>query len=174
VSCAALERLATRGTRYLALIGGWLLLGVALVTVSDAVLRDALGRPLPGTFEATELVLALVIFLALPYTSLSDGHVVVDMLTGRLGQRAQAVFISVNALVCATLFGLIALQQATLAAEFLATQRTTITMRLPVAPCLILVSVMAGLTTVAFVVQALAAVRRVWSCALSAPSTPQR
>ena len=78
-------------------------------------------------------MLAAIIFLGLPYTSLTDGHVSVDFLTGRLGQRAQAVIIAVNALICAGLFGVITLQMAALAAEFLATQRTTITMRIPIA-----------------------------------------
>ena len=107
MSFLALERIATHWARRLALLGGWLLLGVAIVTAGDALLRDVLGRPLPGTFEATELVLAAIIFFGLPYTSLTDGHVSVDFLTGRLGQRTRYAIIAANALICAGLFGVI-------------------------------------------------------------------
>jgi TRAP-type C4-dicarboxylate transport system permease small subunit len=160
--------------RYLALFAGWLLLAVAIVTASDALIRDFLGRPLPGTFEATELVLAAIIFFGLPYTSLTDGHVSVDFLTGRLGQRTQHAIIAVNALICAGLFGVITLQMAILAAEFFATQRTTITMRIPILPCIVPVTITAGLAALAFVVQAIGAARRAWRTGLPALPTPHR
>jgi TRAP-type transport system small permease protein len=174
VSFLAIERIATHWTRHLALFGGWLLLAVAIVTASDALLRDFLGRPLPGTFEATELVLAAIIFFGLPYTSLTDGHVSVDFLTGRLGQRTQHAIIAVNALICAGLFGVITLQMTALAAEVLATQRTTITMRIPIFPCIVPVTVTAGLAALAFVVQAISAAPRAWRPSLPPLPTPHR
>jgi TRAP-type C4-dicarboxylate transport system permease small subunit len=169
-----IERIATKWTRRLALLGGWLLLAVAVVTAGDALLRDFLGRPLPGTFEATELVLAAIIFFGLPYTSLTDGHVSVDFLTGHLGQRTQYAIIAINAVICAVLFGVITLQMATLAAEFLATQRTTITMRIPIFPCIVPVTVTAGLATLGFVAQALGAALRTWRPDLPSLPTPHR
>jgi TRAP-type transport system small permease protein len=174
VSFLALERIATHWTRRLAMLGGWLLLAVAVVTAIDALLRDFLGRPLPGTFEATELVLAAIIFFGLPYTSLTDGHVTVDFLTGRLGQRSQYAIIAVNALICAGLFGVIMLQLMALAAEFLATQRTTITMRIPIFPCIVPVTITAGLAALAFVVQAAGAALRAWRIGLPPLPTPHR
>jgi TRAP-type transport system small permease protein len=170
----AFERIAAHWTRRLALLGGWLLLAVAVATAIDALLRDFLGRPLPGTFEATELMLAAIIFFGLPYTSLTDGHVSVDFLTGRLGQRTQYAIIAVTALICAGLFGVITLQMTALAAEFLATQRTTITMRIPVFPCIVLVTMTAGLAALSFVVQAVGAALRAWRTGLSPLPTPHR
>lgn len=169
-----LERLATYWTRRLALLGGWLLLAVAIVTAIDALLRDFLGRPLPGTFEATELVLAAIIFFGLPYTSLTDGHVSVDFLTSRFSPRTQQAIIAVNAVICAGLIGVITLQMASLAGEFLATNRTTITMRIPVFPCLVLVTVAASLTALGFLVQAVGAALRARRSGLPPLSTPQR
>jgi TRAP-type transport system small permease protein len=174
VSFLALERIATHWTRRLALLSGWLLLAVAVITASDALLRDFLGRPLPGTFEATELVLAAIIFFGLPYTSLTDGHVSVDFLTGRLGPRTQYAIIAVNALLCAGLFGVITLQMTALAAEFLATQRTTITMRIPIFPCIVSVTVTAGLAALACIVQAAGAALRAWRIDLPPLPTPHR
>jgi TRAP-type C4-dicarboxylate transport system permease small subunit len=169
-----IERMASHWTRRLAMLGGWLLLAVALVTAIDALLRDFLGRPLPGTFEATGLVLAVIIFFGIPYTSLTDGHVSVDFLTGRLGARTQHAIIAVNALVCAGLFGVITLQMMALAGEFLATQRTTITMRIPVFPCIVPVTVTAGLAALAFVVQAMGAALRAVRSGWPPLPTPHR
>jgi TRAP-type transport system small permease protein len=169
-----LEQLAINGTRRLALLAGCLLLGIATVTAIDALLRDFLGRPLPGTFEATELVLAIIIFFGLPYTSLIDGHVSVDFLTSRLGQRTQYGLIAVNAAICAILLGVITLQMTALAAEFLATKRTTITMRIPIFPCILPVTVTAGLAALGFVVQALGAALRALRPGLPPLPTPPR
>jgi TRAP-type C4-dicarboxylate transport system permease small subunit len=157
LSILGVERLAVVWTRRLALLGGGLLVAVALTTAADALLRYFLGRPLPGTFEATELVLAIIIFFGLPYTSLTDGHVAVDFVTSRLGPRTQHLIIAVNAAVCAILLGFIALQMASLAAEYLAMRRTTITMRFPVFPFAVPVTAAAGLAALAFGVQAVGA-----------------
>jgi TRAP-type transport system small permease protein len=174
VSFLNLERLATHWTRYLALGGGWLLLAVAFGTAIDALLRDFLGRPLPGTFEVSELVLAVIIFFGLPYTGLTDGHVSVDFLTSRLGHGAQHAIIAVNAVICAVLLGVITVQMTTLAVEFLATKRTTITMRIPIFPCILPVTVMAGLAALGFVVQAVGAALRALRPGLPPLPTPQR
>jgi TRAP-type C4-dicarboxylate transport system permease small subunit len=170
----ALEHSMTTWTRRLALLGGGLLLAAAIVTAIDALLRDFLGRPLPGTFEVTELMLAAIIFLGLPYTSLTDGHVSVDFLTGRLGQRTQSAIIAVNAIICVVLFAVITLQMTVLAAEFMATQRTTITMRIPIFPCLVLVTITAGLTALAFAVQAVGAALRAFRTGLPPLPMPHR
>jgi TRAP-type C4-dicarboxylate transport system permease small subunit len=148
------ERLAVSWSRRLTLIGGGLLLGVALATVGDALLRYFLGRPIRGTFEATELLLAAIIFFGMPYTSLTDGHVAVDFLTSRLGPRTQHAIIAINATICAVLLAFITVQMAALAGEFLATGRTTITMRIPVFPFIVPVTAAAGLAVIGFVVQA--------------------
>jgi TRAP-type C4-dicarboxylate transport system permease small subunit len=154
------ERAAVRWTRRLALGGGWLLLGVAGATVADALLRYAFGRPIQGTFEATELFLAAIIFFGLPYTGLIDGHVSVDMLTGRLGPRGQHLVIAVNAVVTAVLLGVITVEMAVLAREYDAIDRTTITARIPILPFLVPVAGAAALATLASLVQAAGAAVR--------------
>jgi TRAP-type C4-dicarboxylate transport system permease small subunit len=153
--------MAVRWARRLALVAGVILLGVSLATVADALLRYLFARPLPGTFEATELLLAIVIFFALPYTCLTDGHVSVDMLTSRLGRRGQHAVIAVNALITAALLGLITAQMWDLGRDVLATSRTTITARIPVYPFLLPVTVAGGLAAAGFLVQALGAAARV-------------
>jgi TRAP-type transport system small permease protein len=155
-----LECAAVLWTRRLALIGGWLLLFTAFATVADALLRYFLSRPLPGTFEATELVLAAIVFFGLPYVCATDANVSVDALTRRLGPRPQQVLIAVNALLSAVLLVLIAFQMADLAREYWSTARTTITARIPVFPFILPVTAAAGVAALGFVVQAVGALVR--------------
>ena len=53
-----------------------------LVTVADVALRGFFNRPIRGTFEIVELLLACAFFLALPASFLRDEHIVVDIVDG--------------------------------------------------------------------------------------------
>ena len=139
----AVERLAVTWTRRLALVGGFTLLAASIVTVADALLRKFFSRPIQGTFEATELLLAVIIFFALPYTGLTDAHAVLDLTVNRLPKRSQDVIIGLNGLFCAVVLGVVAYEMGLLAAEYGRTARTSITMRIPVYP-FILPAVAAG------------------------------
>lgn len=70
---------------------GWLaavsLAAMMLVTVADVVLRAAINKPIRGTLEIVELLLACSFFLALPATFLRDEHIVVDMIDGMAPRR---------------------------------------------------------------------------------------
>ena len=51
-----------------------------LVTVADVLLRAVASKPIRGTFEIVELLLACSFFLALPASFLRDEHIVVDII----------------------------------------------------------------------------------------------
>ena len=156
----AVERLAVVWTRRLALVGGFILLAVSIVTVLDALLRKLLSRPIQGTFEATELLLALIIFSAMAYTGLTDAHAILDLTTNRLPQRAQSVIIGLNGLFCAVVLGVIAYEMGLVAGEYGRTARTTITMRIPVYPFIMSATAFGWFAALGFVIQALAALAR--------------
>jgi TRAP-type C4-dicarboxylate transport system permease small subunit len=50
-----------------------------LLTVVDVSLRAAINRPIRGTYEIIELLLACTFFLALPAVFLRDENIVVDV-----------------------------------------------------------------------------------------------
>jgi len=153
----AVERLTVMWTRRLALVGGWILLAASIVTVVDALLRKFFSRPIQGTFETTELLLAVIIFFAMPYTGLTDAHAVLDLTTNRFPKRAQDVIIGLNGLFCAVVLGAVAYEMGLLAAEYGKTARTTITMRIPIYPFIVSVTAAGWLASLGFVIQALAA-----------------
>jgi len=56
------------------------LAAIVMLTVADVVLRSFFNRPIHGTFELVELLLACAVFLALPAAFLREEHIVVDII----------------------------------------------------------------------------------------------
>lgn len=78
---ALLERLF----KYTALVGGIVLFAVmALVSVS-VFFRYALNQPILGDQELVEIGMALVVMLAMPFTTWKGDHIRVDILDNQLG-----------------------------------------------------------------------------------------
>jgi TRAP-type C4-dicarboxylate transport system permease small subunit len=69
---------------------GWVaaaaLAAMMLVTVADVLLRAAANRPIRGTLEIVELLLACTFFLALPASFLRDEHLLVDLIDRPAGR----------------------------------------------------------------------------------------
>lgn len=68
-------------------VAGLALAAMMLVTVADVLLRATLNRPIRGTLEIVELLLACCFFLALPAVILRDEHIVVDVVDGMAPRR---------------------------------------------------------------------------------------
>jgi TRAP-type C4-dicarboxylate transport system permease small subunit len=77
-----------RVLRALALGGGAVLLGLMALIAFDVVMRYALRLPFLGAYEMTELAMALIVFLGLPYCAATGGHVAVDVLGPLLDRPA--------------------------------------------------------------------------------------
>lgn len=65
--------------RLLALVAGTLILALIAVTCIDVVGRYVLNRPFGGAYELTQMLLAALVFVALPLTSADGAHVEVDL-----------------------------------------------------------------------------------------------
>ena len=86
---AGLVRRAIEGW---ALLGGTVLLGIALLTAWSATTGFIFGKPLPGDFELTEILVAVAVFSFLPYCQLTNANVTADLFTAGAGPRAVAAF----------------------------------------------------------------------------------
>lgn len=79
-------------------IGMFLAIPLMLLTVGDVMGRSFFNKPIPGTFELSEYMLAVVVLLGAAYTQQVKGHVGVDFLTSRYSPRTQAVLQAVTTL----------------------------------------------------------------------------
>jgi TRAP-type C4-dicarboxylate transport system permease small subunit len=73
-----------------ALLGGFVLLGIALLTAWSTATGFIIGKPLPGDFELTQILVAVAVFSFLPYCQLTDANVTADLFTSGAGPRTVA------------------------------------------------------------------------------------
>jgi len=67
-----------------------------LLTFSDVIGRYFFASPLPAAYELISLIMPLIIFCALPYVNLTQGHVTIDLLDGFIPKwllRWQVLFV---------------------------------------------------------------------------------
>ncbi len=74
-------------TRYVCMGGMYLLIPLMVLTTGDVIGRSFFNKPIPGTFELSEYILATFILLGAAYTQQVKGHVGVDFLISRLPDR---------------------------------------------------------------------------------------
>ena len=72
-------------------IGMAMVIPLMLLTFADVVLRSFFNKPIPGTFEISQYILAVFILLGAAYTQQVKGHVGVDFVTSRLSPRFRAI-----------------------------------------------------------------------------------
>ena len=75
-----------RAIRWLAIVGGLVLVGIVVLTVVDVLLRK-FHEPIFGRQNISELALLVIVFFALAYCGRVKGHVAVDLI-GNVAPRA--------------------------------------------------------------------------------------
>ena len=85
-----------------------ILLAMMLLTFVDVVARYVFGRPVRGAFEATELLLLVLIFAGLPLVSFADEHALMDFIDRMLGARPQRLLERLVHVACAAMMFLLA------------------------------------------------------------------
>ena len=62
---------------------------LVIITVIDVIGRYILDLPLPGASELTEIILATLIYIGLPYICRDEGHVTVSIISNNLTSNFQ-------------------------------------------------------------------------------------
>jgi len=146
--------------RALALGGGAVLLGLMGLIAFDVVMRYVLRLPFLGAYEMTELAMALIVFLALPYCAATGGHVAVDVLGPAL-DRARLRWITVLVhLAGAALTAVMAWQAAIYAFTSRSRGEATNMLKIDLWPFELLTAASMALFSVVLLAQAWRAMRR--------------
>jgi TRAP-type C4-dicarboxylate transport system permease small subunit len=75
-----MERVSLAINRFLAYAGSIALALLMFLTVADVIGRYFFNRPVPGTFELTEMSMVLIVFLALGLAQHHNEHISLDLL----------------------------------------------------------------------------------------------
>ena len=115
------------------------------VTVIDVVGRYLFNAPLPGSFEITKVMMAALIFAALPAVSRFEQHITIDLLDGITPQRlVRFRQITINT-VCAIALAILCWRLWIYAVQTAEFGDVTEYLRLPRAPAVFYMSVFSGL-----------------------------
>ena len=79
----------TIATRGLAMLGGLLMLVVAVIVTFSTIMRWIIDESVPGDIEIVQIATAFAVFSFLPYCQARRGNVLVDTFTLRLSARTQ-------------------------------------------------------------------------------------
>jgi TRAP-type C4-dicarboxylate transport system permease small subunit len=73
------------------IVGIVILLGMMMMTVVDVTMRYFFRRPIIGSVEISIILMVCVVFLCMAWCALNDGHIRVDIITGKLSKKDRAV-----------------------------------------------------------------------------------
>lgn len=77
--------------RALAVIAALLITALIAVTCIDVIGRYLMNQPFGGAYELTQILLAALVFIALPLTTADGSHVEVDLALHLFSKQAQAL-----------------------------------------------------------------------------------
>lgn len=139
-------------SRFMLFIGQVVLVFMVLLTVADVFLRYVFNRPILGSYELTEFMMAILVFSTIGYTMAVKGHVVVDLVFTKLPQRTRDILECITSFIAFLLFAIVAWRNALQAGT--AWQRNDVTAELfiPISPFILFVALgIAVLSLVLFV-----------------------
>lgn len=87
----AVRSVIERIIRFVATIGMIFVVPLMLITTGDVIGRGFFNKPIAGTFELSEYMLAVIILLGTAYTQHVKGHVAVDFLTTKFNKKTQLI-----------------------------------------------------------------------------------
>jgi len=73
----------------------------------DVLARFTISKSVPGIIELEEFFMIIIVFLALAYTQKKEGHIVIDLVTGKLARPTARLLETFNHLVGLVFFGLV-------------------------------------------------------------------
>lgn len=132
VTAGGAYSLARRVIEWWALLGGVVLLGIALMTTWSSVSSVLFKKPLPGDFELVEMLVAVSVFSFLPYCQLTGANVTADIFTSRAGPRAIALLGALSALIALAFSLLLAWRMSAGLQDYRQYVETTAILRIPI------------------------------------------
>jgi TRAP-type transport system small permease protein len=135
----------------LGLLSAVILFILMLLTTVDVLGRYLFNAPLPGGFEITELMMAALVFAAMPAVTRREDHIVIDLLDFMMPKwivRPRQVIVN---LLCAGLCALWAWRTWALGVRLQGYNEVTEYLQLPLYPICFFIAFMSGVTCLVFV-----------------------
>jgi TRAP-type C4-dicarboxylate transport system permease small subunit len=106
------RRIIEAPSEWLALAGGALLVGIALMSAVSIVGRALLSTPIQGDYELVQMGVAVFVACSLPLAQIRYVNIIVDFFTTRAALHTQRVLDAVGAFILALVMGVLAWRTA--------------------------------------------------------------
>jgi TRAP-type C4-dicarboxylate transport system permease small subunit len=134
-------------------VGAAFLVCMMLLVVADVSLRFLFNRPVEGSFELVEFMMAIVVCMGMAYCGMKRGHTTVEFLVSRFSEKTQHLIDGFNSLVSAVLFALISWGSVGQALMLKESESITTVLEIPLYPFLWVLAVCSGLLGIVFLLQ---------------------
>jgi TRAP-type C4-dicarboxylate transport system permease small subunit len=91
-----------------AIIGGFLMVFITIMTVSSVIGRDTIGKAITGDFELSGAACGAAIGLFLPWCQYKRGNIIVDFFTAKASEATQSWLDRAGALILGLVLGVLA------------------------------------------------------------------
>lgn len=152
----ARRTLLAHGERALDLVAGGVMFALMALTCADVVGRYLLKMPVRGGLELTEIMMTVLIFAGLPLVTAQREHVTVDLLDAYVPAWLRAVQARAVDLVGVVCLAVASWQLWVRAGRAAAAGDTTASLKLPLAPAIWFMAVLAAAAAVALAARAFA------------------
>ena len=131
---SAIKRGVGATSRGFAVISGIALVFMTVLTVLDVSLRAFFDYSIHGAIELTEFSLGIIVFLALAFCGVQNGHIVIDILVKRISRPFRIVIGTVISLFSACMLGLLGYRMVVQAIRVYSMEQTSVILDIPVYP----------------------------------------
>ena len=112
----------------------WILTAMMLLTATDVCLRYVFNRPITGSFELVELMMALIVPFSIVFCASENSHVNVDIILEHFSTGLRSFFTLISNFISLLLFVLITWQTIIYITEEYESGLTTAVLYIPVYP----------------------------------------
>ena len=134
------KKIGTVNTR-LAKAGGYVLLCMMVLTISDVIGRYFFNSPVTGAYEITEIMMVTVVFLFIGYTHSQKGHISIDFVIRLLPQKMRMTIDIVTHLVSLFIMILIAWMNILRCLELMRINEVTPILHIPISPFFLILAI---------------------------------
>ena len=139
---ADLINLITRPiVRLLKSIAMGILLIMMFLTAMDVIFRYMFNRPITGSYELIEFMMAILVSFGIAYCALEGGHVSVDLVVARFSEKTQAIIESITSIFSLGLFILITWQNVLYIRDNFHSKLESAVLFIPVYPFIAIVAI---------------------------------
>ncbi len=124
------------------------LASIMMVSVVDVTGRYVFNRPLPGSSEITEILMAILIYAGLPVVSQRNAHITVDLLDSVTPRSVARIRDGLVGLLSVIVLAVVAWRLWAYAAQIRDSKDVTEYLKLPLAPFCNVLSILAGVAAI--------------------------